>query len=82
MAGQKKESVVHLIHCKDWKGIVVRVTGFIYDFGGKILDSDHHTDEETNDFLIQMDFATEGLQIPPDEIPAAFAPIGKVLDMQ
>ena len=37
MAGQKKESVVHLIHCKDWKGIVARVTEFIYDFGGKIL---------------------------------------------
>ncbi len=82
MAGQKKVSVVHLIHCKDWKGIVARVSGFIHDFGGKILDSDHHTDEETNDFLIQVDLATEGLQIPPDEISAAFAPIGKVFDMR
>ncbi|HSA61185.1 MAG TPA: formyltetrahydrofolate deformylase [Nitrospiraceae bacterium] len=82
MAAQKKESVVLLIHCQDRKGIVARVSGFIHDFGGNILDSDHHTDGETNDFLMRMEFATEGLQIPPDEIQAAFAPIAKVFDMR
>ncbi|KAF4515928.1 hypothetical protein B566_EDAN000165 [Ephemera danica] len=78
----RKDSVVILIHCKDRKGIVARVSGFIHDFGGNILDSDHHTDEETNDFLMRMEFATEGLQIPPDEISAAFAPIAKVFEMR
>ncbi|HLZ34432.1 MAG TPA: formyltetrahydrofolate deformylase [Nitrospira sp.] len=82
MAAQRKESVVLLIQCKDRKGIVARVSGFIHDFGGNILDSDHHTDEETNDFLMRMEFATEGLQIAPDEIPAAFAPIAKVFEMR
>jgi formyltetrahydrofolate deformylase len=78
----RKESVVLLIHCKDRKGIVARVSGFIHDFGGNILDSDHHTDEETNDFLMRMEFATEGLQIPPDDIPTAFAPIARVFEMR
>ncbi len=78
----KKDSVVLLIHCKDRKGIVARVSGFIHDFGGNILDSDHHTDEETNDFLMRMEFATEGFQIPVDDIPAAFVPIAKVFDMR
>lgn len=82
MTAQRKESVVLLIHCKDRKGIVARVSGFIHDFGGNILDSDHHTDEETNDFLMRMEFSTEGLQIPVDEIPAAFAAIAKVFDMR
>jgi formyltetrahydrofolate deformylase len=82
MTPQRKESVVLLIQCKDRRGIVARVSGFIHDFGGNILDSDHHTDEETNDFLMRMEFATEGLQMPPDEIPAAFAPIAKVFDMR
>jgi formyltetrahydrofolate deformylase len=82
MTANRKESVVILIHCKDRKGIVARVSGFIHDFGGNILDSDHHTDEETNDFLMRMEFATEGLQIPPDEISAAFAPIAKVFEMR
>jgi len=82
MTAQRKESVVLLIHCKDRKGIVARVSGFIHDFGGNILDSDHHTDEETNDFLMRMECATEGLQIRPDEIAAAFAPIAKVFEMR
>ncbi|MDF0675666.1 MAG: formyltetrahydrofolate deformylase [Nitrospira sp.] len=81
MTAPKKDSVVLLIQCKDRKGIVARVSGFIHDFGGNILDSDHHTDEETNDFLMRMEFAAEGFQIPPDDIPAAFAPIAKVYDM-
>ena len=82
MPATRKDSVVILIHCKDRKGIVARVSGFIHDFGGNILDSDHHTDEETNDFLMRMEFATDGLQIPPDDISAAFAPIAKVFKMR
>src|SRR5512134_1332977 len=82
MTAQRNDSIVLLIHCKDRKGIVPRVSGFIHDFGGNILDSDQHTDGETNDFLMRMEFATEGLQIPPDEIQAAFAPIAKVFDMR
>lgn len=82
MTVQRRESIILLIQCKDRKGIVARVSGFIHDFGGNILDSDHHTDEETNDFLMRMEFAIEGLQIPPDDIPAAFAPIAKVYNMR
>jgi formyltetrahydrofolate deformylase len=61
---------------------VARVSGFIHDFGGNILHSDHHTDEETNDFLMRMEFSTEGLQMPPEDIPAAFAPIARVFGMR
>lgn len=79
---EKKDSVVLLVACKDRKGIVARVAGFIHEFGGNILDSDHHTDRETGDFLMRTEFALEGFQIPRGEIPSAFAPIAKVFDMR
>jgi formyltetrahydrofolate deformylase len=82
MTAPRKDSIVLLIHCKDRPGIVARVSGFIHDFGGNILDSDHHTDEETGDFLMRMEFANEGFQIPPEDIPAAFMPIANVYDMR
>ncbi|MDH5346944.1 MAG: formyltetrahydrofolate deformylase [Nitrospira sp.] len=82
MTARKKDSIILLIQCKDRSGIVARVSGFIHDFGGNILDSDHHTDEETNDFLMRMEFATEGFQIPPEDIPSAFKPIANVYDMR
>lgn len=81
MTARKKDSIVLLIRCKDRKVIVARVSGFIHDFGGNILDSDHHTDEETNAFLMRMEFATDGLQLPPGDIPAAFEPIAKVYEV-
>lgn len=82
MTARRKDSIILLIQCKDRRGIVARVSGFIHDFGGNILDSDHHTDEDTNDFLMRMEFASEGFQIPPNDISAAFAPIAKVYEMR
>ena len=67
-----------LIHCKDQKGIVARVAGFIHDFGGNILDSDHHTDMESGDFLMRTVFELEGFQIPREEIAPSFMPIAKL----
>jgi formyltetrahydrofolate deformylase len=78
----KPQSVVLLIHCKDRKGIVARVAGFIHDFGGNILDSDHHTDRELGEFLMRTEFALEGFQIPSNEIASAFAPVAKVFEMR
>jgi len=71
-------AAILLIHCKDQKGIVARVAGFIHDFGGNILDSDHHTDRETGDFLMRTVFDLEGFQIPREEIAASFASIAKI----
>ena len=68
-------AAILLIHCKDQKGIVARVAGFIHDFGGNILDSDHHTDRETGDFLMRTVFDLDGFQIPREEIASSFAPI-------
>lgn len=82
MTARKRDSIILLIQCKDRSGIVARVSGFIHDFGGNILDSDHHTDEETNDFLMRMEFSTDGFQIPPEDIPSAFQAIANVYDMR
>ena len=72
------KAAVLLIHCKDQKGIVARVAGYIHDFGGNILDSDHHTDQETGDFLMRTVFDLEEFQIPREDIPTSFAPIAKI----
>ena len=79
---QKQDSVVLLINCPDRKGIVARVAGFIHDFGGNILDSDHHTDRETGDFLMRTEFELSGFQVPREEIVSAFAPVAKVFEMR
>ncbi len=67
-----------LIQCKDQKGIVARVASFLHDFGGNILDSDHHTDRETGDFLMRTVFDLSEFQLSRDDIHPSFAPIAKI----
>lgn len=78
---QPLDSMVLLINCQDQKGIVARVAGFIHEFGGNIIDSDHHTDKDTGIFLMRMEFETVGLQIPKDDIGSAFVPVAKSFSM-
>lgn len=67
-----------LIRCKDQKGIVARVAGFLHDFGGNIVDSDHHTDRETGDFLMRTVFELQEFQLPREDIHPSFVPIAKI----
>jgi len=76
-----KTTATMLIHCKDQKGIVARVAGFIHDFGGNILDSDHHTDLESGDFLMRTVFELEEFQISREEIAPSFTPIAKLFNI-
>jgi len=74
-------SGILLIRCQDQKGIVARVAGFLHDFGGNIVDSDHHTDRETGDFLMRTVFELADFQLPREDIHASFAPIAKNFEM-
>ena len=74
---KQREAAVLLIHCQDQKGIVARVAGYIHDLGGNILDSDHHTDQETGDFLMRTVFDLEGFQVSREEIGSSFSPVAK-----
>ena len=74
-------SAIFLIRCADRKGIVARVAGFIHDFGGNILDSDHHTDRLSGTFLMRIEFALDGFSIPRKDIASAFAPVARMFEM-
>ncbi len=75
-------TAILLISCKDQKGLVARVSGFIHEYGGNILDSDHHTDQVTGDFLMRTVFDLAEFQLPRSEIGEAFRPLAKIHDMQ
>jgi formyltetrahydrofolate deformylase len=74
-------TAILLIACKDQKGLVARVAGFIHEYGGNILDSDHHTDQETGNFLMRTVFDLAGFQLARGEIDDAFRPLAKIHDM-
>ena len=62
-----------LVSCNDRKGLVARISDFIYRNGGNILDFDHHTDLEAGIFLARIEWELKDFQIPSSQIAAAFS---------
>jgi formyltetrahydrofolate deformylase len=56
-------TAILLISCPDQKGIVARLAGFMFQHGGNIVDSDHHSDLQAGRFLGRIELELEGLDL-------------------
>jgi formyltetrahydrofolate deformylase len=75
-------SATLLVTCPDQRGLVRRLSDFIYRYGGNLLQADQQVDEESGQFLARFEWDLEGFSIPSEEIDAAFAPIADELGMR
>jgi len=73
---------VLLISCPDRKGLVAVISNFIFAHDGNILHADEHRDEETNLFLMRVEFDPSGMNVSLDELAAEFTPIATSYEMQ
>ena len=62
------ERAILLLSCPDQKGLVARLSSFIYDRGGNILDADHHVDLSNGRFLTRLEWDLDGFALPADRI--------------
>jgi len=53
-------TAILLISCPDQKGIVARLSNFVFERGGNIVDSDHHSDLQAGRFLGRIEWELEG----------------------
>jgi formyltetrahydrofolate deformylase len=72
-------SAVLLISAPDQKGLVARITDFIFRHGGNILHSDEHIDADAGLFLMRVEWALEGFALARQEIRKAFEPLASEL---
>src|ERR671934_2063785 len=53
-----------LVWCADQPGIVSAVSGFLFEAGANIVQSDQHTsDPEGGEFFLRMEFTLEGVEL-------------------
>lgn len=75
---KKSDTVaILLLSCADRPGLVSRISHFIYERGGNILDLDEHVDPVEKTFFIRVSWSTENFSIPPSELVEAFMPLAK-----
>ncbi|MDD5195435.1 MAG: formyltetrahydrofolate deformylase [Candidatus Omnitrophica bacterium] len=70
-----------LISCPDKKGIVAKVSNFLYTNNGNIEDADQHIDSQTNTFFMRIEWLLKGFKIPQADIAASFKKIADEFNM-
>jgi formyltetrahydrofolate deformylase len=65
---------VLLVQCPDRPGIVAAISSFLFRHGANITDFDQHTSEDdAGIYFTRLEFQTARLDLPIDELEAAFA---------
>ena len=74
-------SAILLVSCPDRKGIVATVADFVYRHNGNILCADEHGDEESNLFLLRVEFDPADFAFDLAQFAERFAPIARDFQM-
>jgi len=67
--------------CPDRTGIIARVTGFIAEHHGWILESSFHSDEDAGRYFMRLEVKDDSLSFMLSELRDRFAPIARELEM-
>ncbi|HYY72105.1 MAG TPA: formyltetrahydrofolate deformylase [Candidatus Bathyarchaeia archaeon] len=75
-------SAILLVSCPDRRGIVASISDFIFRHNGNILHADEHADEESNVFLMRVEFDPAEFDLELHDFPEHFAPIAEKFEMK
>lgn len=67
-----KHTAIILMHCPDQKGIVARVTEFLSENNGNIVNLEQHVDHQEGEFFMRLEWDLEKFMIPEDKIADYF----------
>ena len=70
-------TAVLLLSCPDRIGLVSRISHFIFERGGNIIDLDEHVEPEEKIFSIRVAWDMSGFSVPRSELNEAFAPLAR-----
>jgi formyltetrahydrofolate deformylase len=76
-----KNSAILLLACPDRKGLVATISDFVFRHNGNIIHASEHADEESNLFLMRVEFDPAGFDIPLSEFKKYFASIAEKYQM-
>jgi len=68
--------------CPDRRGIVARISTFLADAGGWIVEAAYHTDQDTGWFFTRQEVLAESLPFDADELRTRFRGVAKELGAQ
>ena len=79
---EKNITAILLWSCPDKKGLVTRITQFIFERGGNILDLDEHVDRSGKMFFLRVAWDMNDYTDSADKIEETFLPLAERNSMQ
>ena len=81
MTSDAPNNLVALLYGPDHKGIVAKVSGWIFENSGNIIHADQHRDQEEGIFFQRVEWSNEG-DLPSESVALAFHPFAESLGMK
>jgi formyltetrahydrofolate deformylase len=75
-------NAILLLSCADSKGLVARISDFIFRHDGNIVHADQYTSKTDKLFFMRVEWELNGFALKREEIPAAFSPLAKQYKMK
>jgi len=70
-------TAILLLSCKDRSGLVSRISHFVFERGGNIIDLDEHVDVDEKYFFVRIAWDMKNFSIKESEVEEAFTPLAK-----
>ena len=74
---ENNQTVILLLSCPDRRGLVSRLSNFVFERGGNILDLDEHVDTDDKHFFVRIAWDIQNFSVPEFQIAEAFMPTAK-----
>jgi len=75
-------NAILLLSCPDRKGLVAKISNFIFNYNGNIVHADQHTSKRGKMFFMRIEWELNGFSLGRKEIPEAFAPLASQFAMK
>ncbi len=73
----KNPTFILLFHSPDSRGIIYKITKFIFKYNGNIVELDQHVDKENSMFFMRLEWEEKGFNLPFEKLEEAFEGVGK-----
>ncbi len=70
-------TAILLLSCSDQNGLVAKISNFISENNGNIVDLDEHVDSDQNMFFIRVAWKMDGFKIEKKDIHSKFQPLAE-----
>jgi formyltetrahydrofolate deformylase len=75
-------NAILLLSCADSRGLVAKISDFIFRHDGNIVHADQYTSKAEKLFFMRVEWELNGFALDREEIPVAFAPLAKQFKMK